>query len=246
MLAGAKSALTEPPRPDALSYRFTYGGKQVETDSGAHARGAGAADRALHPPGRPLRRQVGAHRTVRDRIRRRARRGRASGRPGARASPRPRRTPCGPRRPRGARTCRGWAGRSGSRWARRRSRHRAGRARDRRAGGAVSSIARSPPWRVVSRALPSGWTTSRSMRPAMPPPREYVSGPDSPASPPSPPHPAVAYSTRRRAIAANISPPLRPEVRSVTEAVDYSAPDMGIPKGRPSGHPPEKRGGTGR
>ena len=31
----AESALTEPPQPDALSYRFTYGGKQVETDSGA-------------------------------------------------------------------------------------------------------------------------------------------------------------------------------------------------------------------
>jgi len=35
VLAGAESALTEPPKPDALSYRFTYGGKQVETDSGA-------------------------------------------------------------------------------------------------------------------------------------------------------------------------------------------------------------------
>ncbi len=35
VLAKAESALTEPPRPDALSYRFTYGGKQVETDSGA-------------------------------------------------------------------------------------------------------------------------------------------------------------------------------------------------------------------
>jgi hypothetical protein len=34
-LAGARTALTEPPRPDALSYRFTYRSRQVETDSGA-------------------------------------------------------------------------------------------------------------------------------------------------------------------------------------------------------------------
>jgi hypothetical protein len=34
-LAQAKSALTEPPQPDALSYRLTYRGRQVETDSGA-------------------------------------------------------------------------------------------------------------------------------------------------------------------------------------------------------------------
>jgi hypothetical protein len=34
-LGDAESALTEPPQPDALSYRFTYRGEQVETDSGA-------------------------------------------------------------------------------------------------------------------------------------------------------------------------------------------------------------------
>jgi hypothetical protein len=34
-LAGAESAVTEPPQPDALSYRLTYRGKQVTTDSGA-------------------------------------------------------------------------------------------------------------------------------------------------------------------------------------------------------------------
>ena len=34
-LVDAESALTEPPQPDALSYRFTYRGRQVETDSGA-------------------------------------------------------------------------------------------------------------------------------------------------------------------------------------------------------------------
>jgi hypothetical protein len=34
-LAGAESAVTEPPQPDALSYRFTYRGRQVTTDSGA-------------------------------------------------------------------------------------------------------------------------------------------------------------------------------------------------------------------
>lgn len=34
-LAEAESALTDPPQPDALSYRFTYRDRQVETDSGA-------------------------------------------------------------------------------------------------------------------------------------------------------------------------------------------------------------------
>jgi hypothetical protein len=34
-LAAAESAVTDPPQPDALSYRFTYRGKQVTTDSGA-------------------------------------------------------------------------------------------------------------------------------------------------------------------------------------------------------------------
>jgi hypothetical protein len=34
-LVTAESALTDPPPPDALSYRFTYRGRQVETDSGA-------------------------------------------------------------------------------------------------------------------------------------------------------------------------------------------------------------------
>jgi len=33
-LADLDSALTEPPIPDALSYRFTYDGHQVETDTG--------------------------------------------------------------------------------------------------------------------------------------------------------------------------------------------------------------------
>jgi hypothetical protein len=34
-LGTAASALTDPPVPDALSYRFTYRGRQVETDSAA-------------------------------------------------------------------------------------------------------------------------------------------------------------------------------------------------------------------
>jgi hypothetical protein len=34
-LRDAETALTEPPQPDALSYRFTYRDRQVETDSGA-------------------------------------------------------------------------------------------------------------------------------------------------------------------------------------------------------------------
>jgi hypothetical protein len=34
-LSGVESALTEPPRPDALWYRFTYRGRQVETDAPA-------------------------------------------------------------------------------------------------------------------------------------------------------------------------------------------------------------------
>jgi hypothetical protein len=34
-LATAESAVTDPPQPDALSYRFTYRGRQVTTDSGA-------------------------------------------------------------------------------------------------------------------------------------------------------------------------------------------------------------------
>jgi hypothetical protein len=34
-LAAAESAVTDPPQPDALSYRFTYRGRQVTTDSGA-------------------------------------------------------------------------------------------------------------------------------------------------------------------------------------------------------------------
>jgi hypothetical protein len=34
-LATAASAVTDPPQPDALSYRFTYRGRQVTTDSGA-------------------------------------------------------------------------------------------------------------------------------------------------------------------------------------------------------------------
>jgi hypothetical protein len=33
-LTTLESALTDPPIPDALSYRFTYQGRQVETDSG--------------------------------------------------------------------------------------------------------------------------------------------------------------------------------------------------------------------
>ena len=37
-LAAVESALTDPPQPDALSYRFTYRGTQVETDSGAMPR----------------------------------------------------------------------------------------------------------------------------------------------------------------------------------------------------------------
>jgi len=34
-LTQAKTARTDPPHPDAMSYRFTYRGRQVETDSGA-------------------------------------------------------------------------------------------------------------------------------------------------------------------------------------------------------------------
>jgi len=34
-LAAAETAVTDPPQPDALSYRFTYRGRQVETDDGA-------------------------------------------------------------------------------------------------------------------------------------------------------------------------------------------------------------------
>jgi hypothetical protein len=34
-LATAKDAVTEPPAPDALSYRFTYRGRQVTTDDPA-------------------------------------------------------------------------------------------------------------------------------------------------------------------------------------------------------------------
>jgi hypothetical protein len=34
-LPTAKSAVTDPPQPDALSYRFTYRGRQVTTDSDA-------------------------------------------------------------------------------------------------------------------------------------------------------------------------------------------------------------------
>ena len=34
-LAKLESETTDPPQPDALSYRFTYRGRQVETDSGA-------------------------------------------------------------------------------------------------------------------------------------------------------------------------------------------------------------------
>jgi hypothetical protein len=34
-LATAESAVTDPPQPDALGYRFTYRGRQVTTDSGA-------------------------------------------------------------------------------------------------------------------------------------------------------------------------------------------------------------------
>jgi hypothetical protein len=34
-LGKVESATTDPPQPDALSYRFTYRGRQVETDSGA-------------------------------------------------------------------------------------------------------------------------------------------------------------------------------------------------------------------
>jgi hypothetical protein len=34
-LATAESAVTRPPQPDALGYRFTYRGKRVTTDDGA-------------------------------------------------------------------------------------------------------------------------------------------------------------------------------------------------------------------
>ena len=34
-LGNVESKTTDPPQPDALSYRFTYRGRQVETDSGA-------------------------------------------------------------------------------------------------------------------------------------------------------------------------------------------------------------------
>jgi hypothetical protein len=34
-LAGAESAVTRPPEPDMVSYRFTYGGRAVETDDPA-------------------------------------------------------------------------------------------------------------------------------------------------------------------------------------------------------------------
>jgi hypothetical protein len=33
-LAGIETAVTEPPIPDALSYRFTYRGREVTTDTG--------------------------------------------------------------------------------------------------------------------------------------------------------------------------------------------------------------------
>jgi hypothetical protein len=34
-LTEAETAVTDPPQPDAMSYRFTYRGRQVQTDSGA-------------------------------------------------------------------------------------------------------------------------------------------------------------------------------------------------------------------
>jgi hypothetical protein len=34
-LAGAESAVTRPPQPDMVSYRFTTGGREVETDDPA-------------------------------------------------------------------------------------------------------------------------------------------------------------------------------------------------------------------